>query len=462
MKIFGVFFEMVRTRWAVRLALLVSALSGARTVEAAQQPNIVFILADDMGYGDVSCYNCTDYVTTNIDRIASEGVMMTQAYAWPVCSPSRAAFLTGMDPKQAGVPAVLLPSSTAAINTNSYTVAEHLRRNGYATALFGKWHLGYSGDSLPQARGFDTFFGFHGGQINFTNYYYSTDNSYDLYDGVVNVSSNYQGQYCTRVFTQKALDFIDANTNRPFFIYLAYNAPHYPIANYDTNLTAQYTYISNQTRRYFAAMVRAMDDGIGQVLDRLAARGLSSNTLVWFMTDNGPLTGQGGSPGPLKGEKYTVDEGGIRIPAVAKWPGHIPAGSLCDVPVRISDLYSTFCAAAGESVPPSVRQDGTNVLSALTGGAAPADRMLTFFNDGNYSQRAVVNGDWKMVNTNGTYYIYNLATDLSETTDLSASQSARVTAMEAAASTQWVSITKGLYDTNQPPEIMKFRGPMME
>lgn len=461
MNLFSSLFEMLRSRWAVRLALLVPALFGARAVQAAPQPNIIFILADDMGYGDVSKYGCTDYVTTNIDRIANEGVMLTQAYAWPVCSPSRAAFLTGMDPKRAGVPAVLLPSSTTAIKTNSYTIAEHLKRNGYSTALIGKWHLGYSGDSLPQTRGFDTFFGFRGGQINFTNYYYSTDDSYDLYDGTVNVASNYQGQYCTRVFTQKALDFIDANTNRPFFLYLAYNAPHYPIANYDTNVTAQYSYISNQTRRQFAAMVRVMDDGIGDIMNRLAARGLSSNTIVWFMTDNGPMTGQGGVALPLKGQKFSLDEGGIRLPSVVKWPARIPAGTTSDVPVRISDFYPTLCAAAGESVPPSVRLDGTNVLAALTGENIPEERPLVFFNDGDYSRRAVVNGDWKMVNTNGSVYVYNLASDLAETTDLSGSQSAFIAEMEQAASDQWSSIALGLYNTNQPPDIMKFRGPRL-
>jgi len=459
MNFFCSLVEMLRSRWAIRLALLVPALFGSRAVQAAPQPNIVFILADDMGYGDVSKYYCTDYVTTNIDRIANEGVMLTQAYAWPVCSPSRAALLTGMDPKRAGVPAVLM-SGAAGINTNTYTIAEHLKRNGYATGAIGKWHLGYTGNALPQARGFDTFFGFHGGEVNYTNFWYTSGAEYDLWDGGVNVAADYQGQYATQLWTEKAKAFINAHTNQPFFLYLAYNAPHYPLYA-PTNYTAMYTGIPYGNRRTFAAMVRVMDDGIGEILNLLAAKGLSSNTIVWFMTDNGPMTGQGGVALPLKGEKYVVTEGGIRLPSVVKWPGHIPAGTTSDVPFRISDVYPTLCAAVGESVPSSLRLDGTNMIDVLTGNSFAASRTLAFFDDGAYAQRAVVDGDWKMINTNGTAEVYNLASDLSETTDLSGSQSARIAEMEQAASDQWSSIALGLYNTNKPPEIMKFRGPRL-
>jgi len=156
-----------------------------------------------------------------------------------------------------------------------------------------------------------------------------------------------------------------------------------------------------------------------------------------------------------------VTEGGIRLPSVVKWPGHIPAGTTSDVPFRISDVYPTLCAAVGESVPSSLRLDGTNMIDVLTGNSFAASRTLAFFDDGAYAQRAVVDGDWKMINTNGTAEVYNLASDLSETTDLSGSQSARIAEMEQAASDQWSSIALGLYNTNKPPEIMKFRGPRL-
>lgn len=444
-------------RLATSMAILMGPLLGsnAQATPPADKPNVVFILADDMGWGDVSRFGCRDYVTTNIDRIAAQGATLTHACAWPVCSPSRAAFLTGMDPKRVGVPAVLMPGN-AGINTNSYSIAEHFRRNGYDTALIGKWHLGYTNNALPQARGFNTFFGFQGGQINYTNYYYSSGATYDLYDGTTNVAALYQGQYATTLFTEKAKQFITGATNAPFFLYLAYNAPHYPLYAPPAAM-AKFTYIPFGNRRTFAAMVNVMDEGIGEILDLLASRGLSSNTIVWFTTDNGAMLNQGGSNSPWSGEKNSLSEGGIRLPAVVQWPGHIPAGLVSDIPFRIADVFPTLAGAVGDPVPPSLRLDGTNLWTLFTGAAVTNSRMLCYFNVGSFNDRAVIDDHWKLLNTNGVSMLFDLATDVPETNDLSSLEGARLALMESASSNSWDNLALGLYNTNTPPRIMKYR-----
>lgn len=446
----------IRIRWAGLClgSLLALGNLGAQAQSSTNPPNVIFILADDMGWGDLSRFGCADYVTTNLDRIATQGTTLTRAYTWPVCSPSRAALLTGMDPRRVGVPAVLLPGGSG-INSNSYTMAEHLRRQGYATALVGKWHLGYSNNALPNARGFDTFFGFRGGQINFTNYYYSTEGTNDLWENNTDVAASYIGQYCTRVFTQKALDFIDANTNRPFFLYLAYNAPHYPLSRYETNVVAEYSYITNLNRRYFAAMVRAMDDGVGEVLSKLQQRNLTSNTLVWFMTDNGPMSNQGGQPAPFRGEKFQLLDGGIRVPALVQWPGRIPANSTNDAPFLITDVFPTVAAATGLPVPPSLRTDGTNQLPALLGGAPGYDHTLTLFNDGSFSRRALVMDEWKYINTNGTPELYAMPYDVREETNQAPAYPELVTQYEQSLTNRWTDILRGIYATNDPAVILR-------
>lgn len=439
------------------LAWMTFSLYPVSAQPARSQPNMVFILADDMGWGDISRTGCTDYSTPHIDSLADRGMTLTRAVTWPVCSPSRAALMTGMDPKRVGVPAVLLPGG-AGINTNSYTIAEHLRRHGYATALIGKWHLGYTGGALPNARGFDTFFGFRGGQINFTNYYYSTDGTNDLWENDTDVAANYIGQYCTRVFTQKALDFIDAHTNKPFFLFLGYNAPHYPISNYETNTTAQFSYITNLTRRSFAAMVKAMDDGVGEVLSKLQQHGMTSNTIVWFMTDNGPMTGQGGVPAPFRGEKYELLDGGIRVPAMVQWPGKIPAGSTNDAPFIATDLFPTLSASAGLSVPPSLRMDGTNQLPMLIGSGIINTQPVVLFDDGAYRDRTLITSDWKLLITNNSApELYAMPYDIQETTNLAAANPLLVQEFETILTNRWQFILQGLYRTNEPPYIMGIR-----
>lgn len=451
------FFQHGLRGGVVALTLCLGAIAPeCRAQASSANPNVIFILADDMGWGDISHFGGTDFATPNIDSLASQGMTLARAYAWPVCSPSRAALLTGMDPKRVGVPAVLLPGG-AGINTNSYTMAEHLRRQGYATAVIGKWHLGYEGNALPNARGFDTFFGFHGGQINYTNYFYSTEGTNDLWENEADVATNYIGQYCTRVFTQKALDFIDAHTNKPFFLYLAYNAPHYPLSRYETNIVAQYSYLTNQNRRYFAAMTRAMDDGIGEVLTKLQQRGLTSNTMLWFMTDNGPMPNQGGDADPFRGEKFLLLDGGIRVPAVVKWPGKIPPNSTNGVPFMIWDVFPTVAAATGLQAPPSLRMDGTNQLPALLGGTPSSDPALPMFNDGSVNRRALITVDWKYINTNGTSELYAMPYDLMEETNLASAYPSLVEQYELLLTNKWLNLLQGIYATNDPAVILRHR-----
>lgn len=444
---------------AALMAILLSACENAARALPKPQPNVVVILADDMGWGDVSRFSCADYVTTNLDRIANNGVMLTRACAWPVCSPSRAALLTGMDPKRVGVPTVLMPSSTTAISSNSYTLAEHLKRAGYATALIGKWHLGYESPSLPQDRGFETFFGHLGGEINYTNYFYTSGNTYDLFDGSTNVAASYAGQYSTTVFTEKAKSFIEAHTNSPFFLYLSYNAPHYPLYA-PTNYTAMYTNIPFGSRRIFAAMARAMDDGVGDVLNLLDARGLTSNTMVWFMSDNGAQTNQGGSNLPFRGQKYSINDGGIRVPAMVQWPGHIPAANTSDVIFQICDVFPTIASAVDAPIPDSLILDGIDLFPVLAGGSAAQERSIVFFNDGNIARRSAVSPDWKYINTNGVQELYRMPSDVAESTNLANAYPGIVTGFEVDLTNRWHSIGQGLYfpHTNVPPVIYRLMG----
>ena len=447
-----------RAGWKAML-LAACLAAGAASLAVAAKPNIVFILADDMGWGDLSPFSCADYVTPNLDRLARNGVILTRACAWPVCSPSRAALLTGMDPKRVGVPAVLMPGATG-INTNSYTIAEHLRRNGYATALIGKWHLGYSNNALPQARGFTTFFGHHGGEINYTNFFYTSGNEYDLYDGETNVAAVYQGQYTTTLFTERAAAFIESNTNRPFFLYLAYNAPHYPLYA-PTNYTARFMSVPFGARRTFAAMVGALDDGVGRVLDVLEARGLSSNTMVWFMTDNGPMTNQGGVSAPFREDKNSLNEGGIRVPAIVQWPGRLAPGTTNDSLASLVDIFPTLCAAAGIPPPASLRLDGTNLLELLRGADAPPQRALCCFQDGSFQRRALVAADWKYLNTNGVPEVYAMPGDAAEATNVAGVQAALVQAFEQQLTNQWQDLARGIYfpHTNVAPVLTVGGGP---
>ncbi len=392
------------------------------SAESEHPPNIIYILADDLGYGDLGCYGCRDIPTPNIDRMAHEGKRFTRFYASsPVCTPSRACTLTGRYPQAVDMTRVLM--GKGGMGNNIVTIAEILKGAGYNTGCVGKWHLGYKGDSLPNQQGFDYFFGHRGGKIDYFKYTDSAQKiegeplgKHDLYENGREVFSE---EYATDLFTDKTVQYINSVSDSPFFLYLAYNAPHY--ARRDV-LQAPESYIKKMDninksamRQTYAAMVSCMDDGIGRIIQTLFDLNLDRNTLVMFIGDNGADPKHGGSNYPLRGGKWTLWEGGIRVPFITRWPGIIPEDSVSDESLHMTDLSATTINAAGLSKTSSMVYDGINCLDVLTSNQSLPERFL-FFEHNNFS--AVIRGKWKMLKNNEKMYLFDLKDDPGEEVNL--------------------------------------------
>ena len=358
------------------LATCMTALAAPR-----RQPNIVVILADDLGYGELSCQGNPQIPTPNIDSIARNGVRFTNAYvSSPYCAPSRAGLLTGRYQTRFGHernvvgdanlnPSIGLPLGEA-------TIADLLKRAGYATGAFGKWHLGAAPKFHPQRRGFDEFFGFlHEGHFYLpppykggTTRLRSNEPPYDQNNPLMRGSAPAEEQlYLTDAITREATAFIDRHADAPFFLYVPYNAVHSPMQA-ATEYMRRFNGIGDEHRQVFAAMLAAMDDGVGAILRRLRERSLEEDTLVIFLSDNGGPTGElTSSNAPLRGFKAQLWEGGIRIPYMMQWKGRIPAGRTLHPPIISLDILPTALAAAGAPAPASPRLDGADLLPLVTG-----------------------------------------------------------------------------------------------
>jgi len=377
-------------------------------------PNFVVFLTDDQGYGDLSCMGTTDFRTPHLDRMAREGVRFTDWYSnSPVCSPARASLLTGRYPGNAGVRSILAGHRTATgLPPETPTLATALRRLGYRTAMFGKWHLGLAEGSRPQDHGFEEWFGFMAGCVDyFSHIFYwgmnrggpGNDPTHDLWHNGKEVFEN--GRYLTDLITEKATEWIRRAARRsdPFFLYVPYNAPHYP-------MHAPKKYVDRfpelpPDRRIMAAMLSAVDDGVGAVLAELERCGLLENTCVFFTSDNGPsretrnwLDGRkdpyyGGTTGKLKGHKFSLYDGGIRVPALMYFPGRVPAGRIVQTPLAHMDIFPTLLRLAGGD-PSEYELDGGDILPVLTENApAPHEAIFWEMQD----QTAVRKGPWKLV-----------------------------------------------------------------
>ena len=413
--------EQINIGWIRTTALGLGGLIAATSGDAAQatrRPNIVWIMPDDMGYGDLGCYGCKDFPTPNIDRIAAEGVRLTSFYAAaPVCTPSRGCSLTGQYPDKLGLGGALM--GKGGMPSEVVTIAEVLKDAGYATGLVGKWHLGYGGDKLPNNQGFDTFYGHRGGKID---YFAHSDTAQKVegsnlgkHDFYENETEIFPEGYATELFTRRAVTFIEEHKERPFFLFLAYNAPHYARPGV---LQAPVEYIRKfagdqppTKRQLYAAMMSCMDDGIGTVLETLKANGLEEHTIVMFISDNGADPSNGGSNQPLVGAKWKYDEGGIRVPMIAKWPGKLPSGKTCGESVHMIDLFPTTLGAAAVAMPAGVPLDGLDVMDILAGNVSP-ERPL-FFKD-----TVVRKGKWKLIDGR----LYDLESDLQERNNLAEQQ----------------------------------------
>lgn len=377
---------------------------------AKQRPNIVMIVADDLGYADLGAQGSTEIITPNLDSLARNGLRFTQGYVTaPVCNASRAALLTGRYQQRFGVE--LLTNSNLPVSETM--LSERLKPLGYATSLIGKWHLGAQGQFLPQQRGFEEFFGFLPALHSYT--VWNQPNN-PIYRGTTPVT---ESTYLTDAFTREAVDFIQRKHAQPFYLYLAYNAAHSPLQAPAAYL-ARNQHISNNNRRTFAAMMTALDDGVGQVLAKLRELNLEENTLVIFHSDNGGDPSDNTSLNtPFSGQKFQLFEGGIRVPVLAQWKGYLPAGVVNTTPVIALDWFTTAVSAAQGRHFSDARLDGVNLLPLLRGAeiTPPHDVLYWRYGQAQYALRA---GDWKLLFLGNTLRLYNLATDVGEQTNLAA------------------------------------------
>jgi arylsulfatase A-like enzyme len=407
----------------------VPTVSTRQAVAGARKPNIVLIVADDLGYGELGIQGARDIPTPNIDRIAGQGVRFTNGYvSCPVCSPTRAGLMTGSyqqrfghefnpGPNEANDPSFGLPWSEV-------TLAERLKSLGYATGMVGKWHLGVRPELQPTRRGFDEFFGFLGGAHNYIN---PRRGSIQILRGTARIAEE---AYLTDALAREAVDFIDRHKAEPFFLYLPFNAVHAPLQATRRYLE-RFPAIEDPKRRTFAAMLSAEDDAVGRVLSTIRESGLEEDTLIVYHSDNGGPTPQTSSSNlPLRGYKAQVLEGGIRVPFLMQWKGHLPAGKVYDSPVITLDIHPTTVAAAGGSIPAEAVVDGVDLIPFLTGTKTgrPHDHLFWRFGQ----QSAVRQGNWKLVRMGEREpQLFDLSKDVREMNDLSLAHPQKRAELEA-------------------------------
>jgi arylsulfatase A-like enzyme len=424
------------------------AASFALVASADAKPNILVILADDLGYGELGCQGYTKQIPTpNIDSIAAGGVRFTSGYvSGPYCSPTRAGLMTGRYQQRFGHEFNPGPAQSAdktfGLSLAETTLADRLKAAGYATGWFGKSHLGYEPPYHPLQRGFDEYYGFLGGAHSYLDA--GADKANPIMRGTT-PTTDIDG-YTTDAFAREAVKFIDAHQTGPWFCYLAFNAVHGPLEATEKYLS-RFPSIDEKKRRTYAAMQSAMDDAVGKVLAKVRELGQEENTLIFFLSDNGGPTAQTTSAnGPLRGFKAQTWEGGIRVPFLVQWKGHIPAGKVDDRPVIQLDIHPTALAAAGVAVKPEWKLDGVNLLPYLTGDKTGAPHEALYWRFG--PQVAIRMGDWKLVKGGGSAGIagiepgakatiegaelYNLAKDIGETTNLAEQEPAKVKELAAA------------------------------
>ncbi|MFI3264105.1 MAG: sulfatase-like hydrolase/transferase [Rikenellaceae bacterium] len=415
--------------------LLCTLLAPATTLLAQEKPNIILIMADDLGYGDISCFGNKSIKTPNIDRMAAEGIKMTDFHTnGAVSSPTRAALMTGRYQQRSGVTGVITAANHRddGLALSEYTMAEALKDCGYTTAMYGKWHLGYAPEFNPVRQGFDYFGGYVAGNIDFHSH---IDEA--MYDDWWNQDSlEAEDGYVTDLIGEKAVKFIAEHKDEPFFLYLPHEAPHYPIQGRnspairgDKAPKKQPKMNREQTLEVYKEMIEVMDETIGDLLVALEENGLKENTIVIFTSDNGGQASRA-TNAPMSGGKGGLLEGGHRVPMVVWSPGIQLAPMVPYVytsTVMTMDLFPSFVSLAGGKAPKNL--DGTNILPALKKGKDVTKRDLFWATD---TKQAMRQGDWKMVKGEKSAQLYNLADDITESNDLSAQYPERAAAMKKA------------------------------
>ena len=391
----------------LKLIVACALAAAASAARAGEGPNVVVIYTDDQGWADVGCYGAEGFETPNLDRLASEGMRLTSFYvAQPVCSASRTALLTGCYPNRVGIAGALGPRSRVGISDEETTLAELCRGEGYATAIFGKWHLGCQDRFLPTRHGFDEYYGipysndmwpWHPSVAHMPDALERRKKGYPdlpLIDGdevvVAEVTPDHQTRF-THDFTMRAVDFIERNADGRFFLYLAHPMPHVPLFT-----SEEYVDVSEQGR--YGDVIEEIDWSVGQVMAALEREGIADETLVIYASDNGPWLSYGnhaGSTGPLREGKGTTFEGGVRVPCIVRWPGRVPAGTLCDEPLMTIDVLPTVAGLIGAELP-ARKIDGVDAWAWLSGeGEGRAHEAMFFYYHAN-DLEAMRSGRWKL------------------------------------------------------------------
>ena len=410
------------------LALLLAPDASHAAGATESRPNILIILADDLGYGELGCQGGKDVPTPNIDSLVKNGIRFTSGYvSCPVCSPSRAGLMTGRYGQRFGIELNPGFSHAFGLPLSEKTVAEHLKAAGYATGMFGKWHLGFKPAMQPNGRGFDDYFGFLGGAHSYVDAEGDRDPANTIMRNGVRLKSI---DYTTDAFGREAVAFIEKHHAQPWLLYLPFNATHGPLQAPE-KYTRRFPNLQGG-RRTFAGMLSALDDAVGAVLAKLHELQLEENTLIFFVSDNGAPdhADTKHSNQPLRGYKAQLLEGGIREPFIIQWKGRLPAGKVDDRPIITLDIMPTALSAAGVPVPANAKLDGVNLLPFLTGEnkASPHESLFWRYS----GQRAVRMGDWKLLHMGRRTQLFNLSAGIGEAHDLAAKEPGKVQQLEAA------------------------------
>ncbi|MCX7777205.1 MAG: sulfatase-like hydrolase/transferase [Armatimonadetes bacterium] len=414
-----------------RRGLLKAAVGGAITIRTAlmsgeakrrQKPNILVIITDDMGYCDVGFHGCEDIPTPNIDSLAKNGIRFTNGYvSHPWCAPTRAGLMTGRYQQRFGFennPRFSFDDEIAGIPENEITLAQLLKEAGYACGIIGKWHLGAHPKFHPIKRGFEEFFGFRGGGHN----YFKSRETLDAPMYQLPLERNFDEWiplkgYLTFVLAEEAVQFIKRHSDKPFFFYLAFNAPHAPLQAPE-EYVSKFEHINDKRRRLYAAMMNALDDAVGQVLQNIRDLGLEDDTIIFFLSDNGGPIGDasnGSRNEPLRGGKGGLYEGGIRVPFVIQWISRLPSGKVYEHPVICLDIFSTSLAAANVPFPKDRKIDGVNLLPYLRGERTDMPHEFLFWRIGGGNWMAVRDSRYKLHRRkDGTFELYDLQVDIGE------------------------------------------------
>lgn len=457
-------------KWSVYACHILGCLCLCAASLNAQpsKPNIVVILADDLGFADVGFNGGREIQTPNIDKLAAAGARLDQFYVQPVCSPTRAALMTGRYPMRHGLQVgVVRPWAQYGLPLEERTLAQALKEAGYATAITGKWHLGHFQPAyLPTRRGFDFQYGHYNGALDY--FTHERDGGHDWHR---NDKASYDEGYSTHLLAKEAVQFIQSNgqdSRRPFFLYVPFNAVHAPHQVPDKYKTP-YAQLP-EPRRTYAGMLAAMDEAIGQILTALDEKGLRQNTLIVFSSDNGgPAPGRVTDNGPLRAQKGTLYEGGVRVAACIAWAGQIKAGSVVKAQLHIVDLYPTLLRLAGASLQQKLPLDGRDAWAAITQGkASPHEEILLNTTPNTGALRV---GDWKLV-LNGkvaaaegdgaedspvekSVELFNLASDPYEKQNLAAQQPNKVKELRA----RYDKLAAQAVPPKQKPKAPDFKSP---